>query len=316
MNIYADYIDITSAVGNLSWQNTAAELATKMSFEVAKSSAAYTNIYLPTKGSIIQYYTNIEVFRGIVLSVDDGSKTSNKYTVCDFGWYLNKSKETYQFNNMPAIEAITKVCADFNIGIDSISDIPSIYTKIKKIYFDKTISEIISDILDLCGGGYNFDMTPNGLRVYAIGNLVAYPEFRLSPNTQLIYSPSLRGNVSHSESIEDMKNSIKVITEKDDVYTLKKLLQNEDLIKKYGLLQEIVKIDPEKENANTVANAKLAELSKIKESFSFEIIEAVDSYTRAGSVIWADNICYVIESSDHSIKSGVHYVKLDLKKFG
>ncbi len=312
MNIYADGINITSVVGNLSWQNTIAELATTMSFEIAKSDAQHTSIYLPHEGSIIQMYTNDEIFRGIVLTVDDGSKTSNKYTVCDFGWYLNKSKETYQFNAMPAHKAIRKVCGDFNIEIDSI---PNLTTAITKIYFDKTISEILQDILEPCGGGYNIDVTPKGLRIYKIGSIYAYPEFRLSPNTHLIYSPLLRGNTSHSVSIEDMKNSVKVITEKDGNFSVKATLKDDSLISKYGLLQEVVKIDPEKENANNVAQQKLSELSKTKETFSFEIIEAVDSYTRAGYMITVNGSNYIIEGSGHSIKNGIHYVKMDLRKF-
>jgi hypothetical protein len=311
MNIYADGINITSVVGSLSWQNTIAELATIMSFEIAKSDAQHTNIYLPHEGSIIQMYTNDEIFRGIVLTVDDGSKTSNKFTACDFGWHLNKSKETYQFNAMPAHKAIRKVCSDFNIVIDSI---PELSTKITKIYFDKTISEILQDILETCGGGYNLDVTPKGLRIYKIGSIYAYPEFRLSPNTQLIYSTLLRGNTSHSVSIEDMKNSVKVITEKDGNYSVKATLKDDSLISKYGLLQEVVKIDPEMENANNVARQKLSELSKIKETFSFEIIEAVDSYTRAGYVISVDGANIIIEGSSHSIKNGIHYVKLDLRR--
>lgn len=312
MNIYADGINITSAVGNLSWQNTIAELATTMNFEIAKSDAQHTNIYLPHEGSIIQMYTNDEIFRGIVLTVDDGSKTSNQYTVCDFGWYLNKSKETYQFNAMPAHKAIRKVCRDFNIEIDSI---PELSTKITKIYFDKTISEILQDILEICGGGYNLDVTPKGLRIYKIGSIYAFPEFRLSPNTQLIYSLLLRGNTSHSVSIEDMKNSIKVITEKDGNYSVKATLKDDRLISKYGLLQEIVKIDPEKENANNVARQKLSELAKIKKIFPFEVIEAMDSYTRAGCLITVDGSDYIIEGSGHSIKNGVHYINLDLRRF-
>ena len=311
MNIYADGINITSAVGNLSWQNTIAELATTMNFEIAKSDAQHTNIYLPHEGSIIQMYTNDEIFRGIVLTVDDGSNTSNKYTVCDFGWYLNKSKETYQFNAMPAHKAISKVCRDFNIEIDSI---PELSTKITKIYFDKTISEILQDILAICGGGFNLDMTPNGLRIYKLGSIYAYPEVRLSSNTQLIYSPLLRGNTSHSVSIEDMKNSVKVITEKDGSYSVKATLKDDSLISKYGLLQEVVKIDPEKENPNNVAKQKLSEMSKIKETFSFEIIEAMDSYSRAGYVITVDGSEYIVEGSGHSIKNGIHYIKLDLRR--
>ena len=181
---------------------------------------------------------------------------------------------------MPASKAIRKVCADFNIDIDSI---PPLETKITKIYFDKTIAEILQDILEICGGGYNLDMTPKGLRIYKIGSIYAYPEFRLSPNTQLLYSPSICGNVSHSVSIEDMKNSIKVITETDGNYSVK--LPDNGLIEKFGLLQEVVKIDPEKENEDKVGPAKLSKLSKIQESYSFEIIEAVDSYTRAGYMI-------------------------------
>ena len=310
--LLADGVDISSYAGGLSWQNTIDELATKLSFEVAKSSTKYVNTYTPQIGSIINFFTNVEIFRGIVIDVDDGSETVNKYTVCDFGWYLNKSKETYQFNNMTAYKAIKKVCEDFNIPIDSI---PELNTEIKQIYVDKAVSDIISNILELCGGGYNYDMTPQGLRIYKYGDIYAYPEFRITPNTPLIYSPSLRGGVSHSVSIEDMKNSIKVITEADNVYTVQTVLKDTDSIYKFGMLQEVVKIDPEKENANTVAKNKLAELNKQSETFSFEMIEAVDSYTRAGMVMDIDDSRYLIEGTSHSITNGIHHVKVDLRKF-
>lgn len=310
--LLADGIDITGFVGGLSWQNTIDELATKMNFDTAKSDTKYVNTYEPRIGSIINLFTNIEIFRGIVIAVDDGEKTRNKYTVTDFGWYLNKSKETYQFNNMPAYKAINKICADFNIPIDTI---PELGTEIQQIYADKAVSDIISNILDLCGGGYNFDVTPKGLRIYKYGEIYAYPEFRITPNTPLIYSPSLRGSVSHSVSIEDMKNSIKVITEADKVYTVRTILQDADSIAKFGMLQEVAKIDPEKENAQTVAQSKLSELNKEKESFSFEMIEALDSYTRAGMAMDVDGERYLIESTSHSITNGIHHVKVDLRKF-
>ena len=305
--------DITSYVGGLSWQNSIDELATKMSFEAAKSNTHYVNTYTPHLGDIVNLCTNIEIFRGIVISVDDGDKFKNKYTVTDFGWYLNKSKETYQFNDMNAKKAVIRLCSDFNIPIDTI---PELNTSITQIYIDKCVSDILSDILEKCGGGYNFDMTPNGIRIYKYGEIYAYPEFRITPNTRLIYSPTLKGNVSHTLSIEDMKNSVKVITESDKVYTVKAVAKDADSIYKYGILQEVIKIDEKDGDANTFAKNKLSELGKVKESFSIEIIEAVNSYTRAGSMITVDNANYLIESADHSIKNGVHYVKLGLRKFG
>ncbi len=305
--------DITSYVGNLSWQNSIDELATKMSFEVAKSDTHYVNTYTPKLGDIVNLCTNIEIFRGIVIAVDDGDKFKNKYTVTDFGWYLNKSKETYQFNNMNAKKAVMRLCSDFNIPIDSV---PELTASITQIYIDKTISDILSDILEKCGGGFNFDMTPNGIRIYKYGTIYAYPEFRITPNTHLIYSPTLKGSVSHTLSIEDMKNSVKVVTENDKIYTVKAVAKDADSIYKYGVLQEVLKIDKKDGGADTYAKNKLSELNKVKESFSIEIIEAINSYTRAGSMITIDDVNYLIESTDHSIKNGVHYVKLGLKKFG
>ena len=45
-------------------------------------------------------------------------------------------------------------------------------------------------------------------------------------------------------------------------------------------------------------------------------IEALDSYTRAGMVLNVDDTDYLIESAHHSVKNGVHYVKMDLRRFG
>ena len=158
-------------------------------------------------------------------------------------------------------------------------------------------------------------MTPNGIRIYKYGAIYAYPECRITPNTHLIYSPTLKGSVSHSLSMEDMKNSVKVVTESDKVYTVKAVEKDTDSIYKYGILQEVIKIDEKDGDANTFAKNKLSELGKVKESFSIEIIEAVNSYTLAGSMITVDDMNYLIESSDHSIKNGAHYVKLGLRRY-
>ena len=74
-----------------------------------------------------------------------------------------------------------------------------IYSKI----FSKSAAEI-----------YNFDFVPEGLRIYRIGDLTAYPEFQVASNVRQGYSIDYRGNVSHSISIEDMYNSIKITSEK------------------------------------------------------------------------------------------------------
>ena len=89
----------------------------------------------------------------------------------------------------------------------------------------------------------------------------------MASNVRQGYSIDYRGNVSHSTSIEEMYNSIKITSEKDNVYKELMVLQNRDLIDKYGFLQKIVKIDTEKENADTVAKRELNENAKVNETF-------------------------------------------------
>ena len=106
-----------------------------------------------------------------------------------------------------------------------------------------------------------------------------------------------------------------MVTESDKVYTVKAVEKDTDSIYKYGVLQEVLKIDEKDGDAKACAKNKLSELDKVKESFSIETIESVNSYTRAGALITVDDVNYLIESADHSIKNGVHYVKLGLRKF-
>lgn len=311
--LYANGNRITNIVGNLTWKNSIYELSTTMSFETPKPVGSYMSdlIYVPVVGDIIQQVTNAEIFRGVIIKVDDGDRFVNKYDVVDLGWYLNKTKQTYQFKNISAADAIKELCADLSI---TVAELPELETSINEIYFDQTVSDILTNILDKCGGDYNYDLVPSGLRIYEIGSKIAYPEFTVASNIPQQYSVDFRGEVSHSQSIEEMKNSVKITSEKDNVYTELKVLQNREYIDKYGFLQEIIKIDPDKENVDEAASTALNEYCKVDESYSFTIIEKYDSYTRAGEIIAVDGVNYVIESTDHSFKGGQHYNRLELRR--
>ncbi len=315
LRVYCDDTDITAMVGNLTWKNSIYELATTMSFDMPKTDAKYISnlIITPKVGDIIRLGTDTEVFRGVILKVDDGDIDVNKYSIADMGWYLNKTTQTYQFKNITAGDAIKEICDDLSIPIAMLSELS---TNINQIYFDKTISSIITDILSKCEGDFNYDFTPQGLRIYRIGDLIATPQVSVASNVAVRNATDYRGGVSHSISIEEMKNSIKITAEKDNVYKELMVLQNRELIDKYGFLQKVVKIDEEKENAETVAEAELESGSKLSETLSFEIVEKYNSYTRAGEIIELEGIKYVIESTDHSFKNGYHYTKMEIEKVG
>ena len=252
-----------------------------------------------------------EVFTGVILSIDDGDKYVNKYTAADLGWYLNKTKQTYQFNKISALQAIKELCSDLSIPIDTIPDLTTI---VDYIFFSETVSDIIKKIIGQCGNDYNFDFTHDGLRIYKIGDIVATPMLQVASNVQKGKAVDFMGNLNHSKTLENTATSVKVVSTNNNIYKELVVKQNRDAIDKYGFIQEIVSIDEEKENADTVGQAKLDELCKLEEKMSFEIIEEMNSYTRAGSVIEIDGTKYLISNTQHQIKSGFHYVKMDVEK--
>lgn len=106
------------------------------------------------------------------------------------------------------------------------------------------------------------------MRIYRQGDFVADPVFTIASNIKTVSSVDILGNVSHSSSIEDMINSVKITSEQDNVYTEITVLQDRDNINRYGFLQEIVKIDPEKDNADVIASDTLVEKNREAEKYS------------------------------------------------
>ena len=305
--IMANQYDITPAVGNLQWQNTLDELATTMTFDVGKTDAQYTSVYLPSAGDIIEYYTaGTERFRGQILVVDDGADDKNSYTAVDAGTNLNQSTDTYQFTDVRADEAIRKICGDLAIPVVML---PELTQKITQIYIDKGISDIIKDILSQCGE-YNLDFVPEGIRIYPYGAILTDPEFQLSPNTQPLRSTAFRGRGSHSVSLMETKTSVKVISDTDVLYRV----QNDSMTAQLGFRQEVIQIDPEKENAAEIAKKKLNELSRGQETFSFPCLESLTGYTRAGYRIREEGIDYLITSAQHTVQDSVHHVQAELRR--
>lgn len=306
--VLANGHDISRYVCDISWTNTRRSLATVFNFSVPKADGMkYINMYTPKEGDIFRYSgAKGEYFRGIITEIDDGDAKNNKYVAVDAGWYLNECSDTYQFTNMRADKCLKKICNDLHIPIVQICELSTLITQ---VYVDKPISDVINDVLSKCGDIYNFDFVPEGIRFYKCIDMQAEPKFRISSNTELKDSVKFMGDISHKKSLDGMRNSVKVITDTDVIITMK----DDSSIDEYGFLQEVVKIN-DGENAETVARNNLDELNKIAESGGGEIIEELDSYTRAGYTIHIGEAQYIIKSSQHSIKKDVHYNKIDLER--
>lgn len=308
IHMYVNEQDIIDYSGDISWQNATRALATTMTFSVAKTNTLYIDIYTPKIGDIIRYYEDKkELFRGMIIDIDYGDIDKNKYTLVDAGWWMNKSIDTYQFTNANSLDCIKKILTDLSIPIDYLSE--SITSSISGVYVNEPISDVIMDILDKNGGQYNYDFTPDGIRIYRYGELVADPKTKYAKNTKEINSIEWRGKETHSGSIDEVKNSIKIISETDVLTVVKDV----DSYNNYGFLQEVLKVDPANvTNIEQYARDRLEVMTRAKETMSFEILEGLGGYTRAGEKIVIGQYEFIIQSTDHTIKKGIRHVKMDL----
>lgn len=309
--VYVGLRNITESIGAISWTNTKAELATIISFTTAKTDNEYEDMYTPQKGEILRLFLGgEEKYRGIITTDDTGDGHSNSYTASDAGRFLSKSSDTYQFNGIPSAEAITGILSDLSIPIVYMDTEALEGSYISEIYIEKKISEIIFDILDRVPGDWTFDFVPDGIRIYKITTYVAEPKFKMTDNTDYLSSIEYRGNEAISSSVEDLINSVKVISDTNVLA----VSRNNNSYNIHGFLQEVVKVGGDVSDPQAIADENLWSLCKETASRSFDIVTELADYTRAGECLCVDDVWYQIISSAHEIKNKRHSVSLELER--
>jgi hypothetical protein len=96
--------------------------------------------------------------------------------------------------------------------------------------------------------------------------------------------------------------------------------QDQESIKKYGMLQEVVILDEkEYKKAKLVAKNELKKLNRITENFSITILG--DDKVKSGRVIDLEipffNLKgeYLIKESNHTVQNGIHKSELKLEVY-
>ena len=248
------------------------------------------------------------VFQGIIVAEKQSGTNKYTYTCFDYCFYLNKSEIEIQFNGVSGLDAIKAVCSENNVPLGNVADIK---TKIKKIYQGQPVSDVIKDIIKQATEetGYKYRLEYREGKVH----VEDYKELILD---KVITQPI--NNYSRDLSMEDMRNSILVISSKEKSKSVKSTIRDDESIKKYGLIKKIVKVD-DKKSAQTAQIAKktIQESNKIKENLNLTLLG--DDAVRSGRIIIIDD--YTVDIHDKFLVTnckhnyGVnHTMTLDLKR--
>jgi hypothetical protein len=305
-------VNITPIVGTIGWSDDIDTLGQQLSFNTAYNDHRYFPQVSIEPGDTIILKNKQEIFRGTLVTEQRNGAYERTFTCFDPAFYLNKSKEIFQCNKVRADVAIKQLCALVNVPVGKIVDISAI---IKKI-FNAEISSIIKEILDIAektlGVKYRMEMRQGKLFIEKQMDLLIKGSFLLG-RTEYDLNESI-SNPSRKRSIEEMKNSIKLVNNEKVIATVK----DNNLITKYGLLQEVQDVsDDEKSKAKNIAKNLLKDLGRVLEESSLEMIG--NDEVRAGRLI--DIVepktgikgRHLIKNVNHTLDKGNHKMSMQLK---
>ncbi|WDV47145.1 hypothetical protein PV797_05435 [Clostridiaceae bacterium M8S5] len=306
--------NITPLVGNISWSSDVSQLGDRLNFSIAFNDSRFFPEIPVEVGSSIVLKNKDEIFRGIVVTSSQNGRGSISYTCLDYAFYLNKSKEIYQFNKISAKSALETIFGDFGISIGRVA---SIDTVINKIYNNKVIAQIIKDILTTAenesGIKYTMEMRQNKIYIEKQEDLVIKATFKLSKDAQEMDVSKSISNPVRNITIENMKNSVKILIDEN------KQIEKKDskLIGKYGLLQEVIVAKNEEDSkAKNIAEKVLKDLGKVMEDNTLSMIG--NDAVRAGRLMEIQEPVtgmsgkYLIKNVKHTLKNGIHLMQLGL----
>lgn len=311
-------LDITPYCNTKAWNSELNALSTQLSFNYT-----YNDSDIFKKLDVIELGDHIVLSNGrnrigtfVVISESYNGRFGKSFTCNDYGWYLNKNKTIIQFNKISASSAISKLLDKFSIK----HSLVGIKTNINKIYNNQTISEIIDDILEQAtqetGKKYYYEIIDDTfILTDRASNIVK--DLIVDLGYTKVKILDIISNSTHSRNIEDLKNTVLVVS--GDEKSTKVIATAEDAsnISKYGLLQEIISVDDKQiGQARNIANTTLKDLNRVIEDISLELLGHDD--IRAGRMIEIVEPVtkiqgtYLIKSANHTENNGIHKVSIQL----
>lgn len=283
---------------NISWNNDTDLLGTQLSFDSIKEIVT---------GTVVQFFNDdTEIFRGIALNPVKKRWTWS-YTCQDYSFYLKKDKVIKQFNGMTARSAIESLLGEAYIT-GNIVEIPTV---IDKIYANKTLADIIDDILEQSqddqGMEYFKEIEGNILYIRKLEEMKINPDIILPKEIDI------------NMSMENMINKVTIISGDYENAVVQATAEDTTNQWFYGVLADIQTIDDKNiAQAQNIANNTLLTKNKVEYSSSFEVIainggDTIKSnrmiYIHAGDRL---NGYYKIKTTQHTLSKGKHKVNITI----
>lgn len=300
--------DISELVESIKWKGRKGSAARSVSISLLDCKGAQSGIDVTKGHQLIFSYKGKELFRGMIMSQHQSESFKMPITAYDNGVYLSNNKDTFVYENKTVHDIFIDVCKRFGIKY---SDVAKTSYKIPELTKSKTTAwDAILDAISQ-------DFKATGTKYYVNSSKGVLSLIKRRENI-LQWVLETGGNImsyTYKKSIEDIKTRLKILSDEDKVYAVKK---NTELEKKIGIFQDIEKKDDDLSEAKLQEHIKetLKEISTPEISLSVEALGIPDVISGVGVYVIIDELgikrTFYVDEDTHTFKGGSHTMNLTL----
>lgn len=300
--------DISELVESIKWKGRKGSAARSVSISLLDCKGAQSGIDVTKGHQLIFSYKGKELFRGMIMSQQQSESFKMPITAYDNGIYLSNNKDTFVYENKTVHDIFIDVCKRFGIKY---SDVAKASYKIPELTKSKTTAwDAILDAISQ-------DFKATGTKYYVNSSKGVLSLIKRRENI-LQWVLETGGNImsyTYKKSIEDIKTRLKILSDEDKVYAVKK---NTELEKKIGIFQDIEKKDDDLSEAKLQEHIKetLKEISTPEISLSVEALGIPDVISGVGVYVIIDELgikrTFYVDEDTHTFKRGSHTMNLTL----
>lgn len=300
--------DISELVESIKWKGRKGSAARSVSISLLDCKGAQSGIDVTKGHQLIFSYKGKELFRGMIMSQQQSESFKMPITAYDNGIYLSNNKDTFVYENKTVHDIFIDVCKRFGIKY---SDVAKTSYKIPELTKSKTTAwDAILDAISQ-------DFKATGTKYYVNSSKGVLSLVKRRENI-LQWVLETGGNImsyTYKKSIEDIKTRLKILSDEDKVYAVRK---NTELEKKIGIFQDIEKKDDDLSEAKLQEHIKetLKEISTPEISLSVEALGIPEVISGVGVYVIIDELgikrTFYVDEDTHTFKGGSHTMNLTL----
>jgi len=309
----AVYLD--PIVKSINWSGDIKQASRKLVVELSNTGdlrELYMNF---EKGRQLQLVEDgkTELFRGVLFADSIDSTGQMSLTGYDENIYLTKNKDTKIFRNQKASAIVKRLCNEFSIPVGEIHDTGFVIPKL--VFRDKTLFEMMVMAITESHkqNGETFYLTSQNGKLQLLARKEQSVKWVLENGVNVL-------NASYSQSIEETRTQIKVMTGDEKKKEVSTSVKDGQLVQKFGLMQHLEKPNGQMTKSQMEQRAKqlLKDMSAIQDEARIECL-GISEVISGATVYVKESITgllggYYVSADDHKFENGHHTMSLTLSQ--